>query len=175
MATEENAGGLAAGRTASTKMSDQDSRARAAKRAAELHAHIGDMDQGTDEFYVDPRVIPAGWSYEWKRISVLGKEDPSYVTQIARNGWEPVPRSRHPEMMPKDWTGETIDRKGCMLMERPEVITQAVRDIERKKAREQVQQKEEQLAGAPQGTFDRNVATVNKGYDRMPKIQIPDK
>lgn len=153
------------------KIAVEDPRARAAKRAEELREHLGDLDQGSDEFYVDPKVIPPGWDYEWKRVSILGQEDPSYATQIARAGWEPVPVSRHIDMMPTNHKGTTIDRKGCRLMERPKEITDEVRNIEHRRAREQVRQKEAQLAGAPAGTFDRPLAQVKKSYG---PIDIPD-
>ena len=63
-----------------------DPRARAAARAAEVRNNMGDMDEGTDDFYVDPKVIPAGWGYEWKRKTVFGQEDPAYQVQLARTG-----------------------------------------------------------------------------------------
>ena len=34
-------------------MRDDDPRARAARRAAEIRGHRGDMDEGTDEFHID--------------------------------------------------------------------------------------------------------------------------
>ena len=54
-----------------------DPQSRAAMRVAELRGNFsgGVLDEGTDDFYVDPSVIPAGWSYEWKMLTVLGKED----------------------------------------------------------------------------------------------------
>ena len=54
-----------------------------------------------DEFYIDPSDIPDGWSYEWKRRTVLGAEDPAYQVALARSGCEPVPTSRHPSYMPR--------------------------------------------------------------------------
>jgi hypothetical protein len=156
----------------------EDPRARAARRAAELREHMGgNMDDGVDKFYIDPRVIPDGWSYEWKRFAVLGKEDPSYHVSLAHRGWEAVPRSRHPEMMPDNYRGETIEREGQLLMERPKEITDEVNAIEKRKAREQVSSKEQQLNGAPAGQFERDAhpqtrATIKKSYESIP---IPDK
>ena len=44
---------------------EDDPRARAAKRAAELRGHVETFDDGVDKFAA-PRA-PDGWTYEWKR------------------------------------------------------------------------------------------------------------
>jgi hypothetical protein len=155
-----------------------DPRARAARRAAELREHGGGyQDDGEDKFYIDPRIIPDGWSYEWKRHTLLGKEDPSYQVSLAHKGWEAVPRSRHPEMMPDNYRGETIEREGQMLMERPMEITMEAKARELAKARGQVRDKEVQLGGAPPGQFERAnkdapLVKISKSYEAIP---IPDK
>jgi hypothetical protein len=151
------------------EMREEDPRARAARRAAELRGHLGDIDEGTDEFYVDPNSIPDGWTYEWKVKKVLGMEDPSAWTQIERTGWEPVPLSRHPHMMPSGWEGSIIERKGTVLMERPSEITEEMKSIDARRARDQVRAKEAQLSGTPEGGLGhRDHASVqpkiSKGY-----------
>jgi hypothetical protein len=157
---------------------EEDSRMRAARRAAELREHLGTMDEGVDNFYIDPAIIPDGWSYEWKRLTVLGKHDPSYEVSVARRGWEPVPVSRHPEMMPENWSGNSIERDGMILMERPLEITREAQQIERRKALGQVRQKEEQIQGAPAGANSpfpaRNKEGIRKSFSHEP-IPIPDK
>jgi hypothetical protein len=152
---------------------EDDPRARAAKRAAEIRGHLGDLDEGTDEFYIDPSCIPSGWTYEWKMRTVLNQENPSYQVHLARMGWEPVPASRHPEMMPAGFTQKTIERKGMVLMERPKEITDEARSIEMRRARQQVKAKEEQLAAAGPGQFERSnkdasLVKVKKSYEPMP-------
>lgn len=153
-------------------MRDDDPRARAAKRAAELRQHLGELDDGTDDFYVDPDSIPDGWTYEWKRHSTYGQEDPAYQVQLARDGWTPVPASRHPEMMPYNTTEQTILRKGLMLMECPTEIVQERKMIELRKARDQVRHKEAQIAGTPDGTMTRDHArvkpSIKKSFEAMP-------
>lgn len=157
---------------AKVTFSEEDSRSRAARRAAALLEDLGDdMDEGNDKFYIDQRVVPPGWSYEWKTWSVLGKENPAYQTELARRGWEAVPTSRHPEMMPTIGEYATIDRDGMRLMERPLEITRRVMDNEKRKARVQVRAKEEQL-GAAIGGFDRDnkgdsLVRVKKSYEPM--------
>lgn len=156
-------------------MREEDPRARAARRAAELRQHLGDMDEGTDEFYIDPDTIPEGWSYEWKRKTVMGAEDPAYTVAVARRGWEAVPAYRHPEMMPKGMTAATIERKGMVLMERPKDITDEVRTNDQRAARRAIQAKEEQLFQAPNGQFDRDHPQirprVKKSFEPVP---VPD-
>ncbi len=154
-------------------MREEDPRAAAARRAAEIRGHLGSMDEGTDEFYIDPAVIPDGWTYEWKRKTVLGQEDPAYQVHLSRTGWEPVSTARHPEMMPGQGNHPNIERKGMALMMRPKVISDEARDIELRRARGQVKAKEEQLAGTPEGGLGhRDHAQVKpkigKSYEAMP-------
>jgi len=150
-----------------------DPRARAAHRAAELRDHLGGMEESTDKFYIDPRSIPDGWSYEWKAFEILGKQNPSYQVSLAHRGWEAVPRSRHPEMMPESDQGETITRDGQILMERPKEITDEVKTMDNRRARDQVRAKEAQLGAAPDGQFERrnkdqSMASVKKNFESIP-------
>lgn len=153
---------------------EESPKTRAARRAAELRNHLGTLDEGVDEFYIPKDIIPEGWSYEWKRRTVLGQEDPSYQVALAKQGWEAVPAARHPEMMPLDWRGTLIERKGMVLMERPLEITQEVQAHDLRKARLQVRQKEAQLNSAEQGQFSRSksdgtsLVKINKSYEAMP-------
>ena len=153
-------------------MREEDPRTRAARRAAEVRNHVGSMDEGLDEFYIDQGAVPPGWSYEWKRKTVMGMEDPAYQVQIARMGWEPVPASRHPNMMPEGNKYLIIERKGMVLMERPKELTDEAREIENRKARNQVRHKEAQLNSAPDGQFGRDhrevQAKISKSYEAIP-------
>lgn len=154
---------------------EDDPLTRAAKRVAELRGHLGGLDEGQDEFYVDPSMIPDGWAYEWKRHLLLGAEDPSYNVSLAREGWEPVPvnrDSKHRAMMPMNWAGGYIERKGMILMERPAEIVEEMRQLEKRKARDQVRAKEAQLSGTPDGTLTRDhpqaKPQIKKGWDAIP-------
>ena len=151
---------------------EEDPRSRAERRAAEVRQHLkGDTSDGADRFFVDPRIIPDGWSYEWKRKTIWGKEDPAHEVELARQGWEAVPASRHPQMMPKgNW--QTIDRDGMVLMERPKVLTDDIHKENLRRARLQVRAKEAQLNQAPEGTFDRDDPrvrpSIKKSFEAMP-------
>jgi len=153
---------------------DEDPRERAARRAEQIRNQRGGLDSdGIDEFFVDPAIVPDGWSYEWKRHTFLGKEDPSYAVQVARGGWEPVPASRHPEMMPAgNYT--IIERKGQILMERPLTLTNEARDIELRRARNQVRAKEAQLSATPDGTMTREHERVRPSVKKsFTPMEIP--
>ncbi len=155
-------------------MKEDSPRSRAAKRAAEIRGNLGGgIDEGTDEFAAPP--APDGWTYEWKRHTTYGKEDPAYQVQLAHEGWEPVPTVRHPHMMPGGKGYELIERKGMVLMERPAEITNEVRSIELRRARQQVRMKEQQLATAPEGTMTRDDARVAPKIKRsFEPIPIPE-
>ena len=152
---------------------EEDPRTRAARRAAELRDHVGgEMDEGKDKFWVDPAIIPPGWDYNWKRNMVMGKPDPAYEVELMRRGWEPVPASRHPEMMPHGYRGNTIEREGQILMERPLEISEEVRKNDLRAARNQVRQKEAQLNASPDGQFARDnkgapLVQVKRGYEPL--------
>lgn len=152
------------------------SRELAEQRAQQIMDN-DDGATGTDEFYFDLRIIPDGWSYEWKRRTVAGSEDPAYQIQLAKAGWTAVPAKRHPELMPSTGHYEVIERKGQILMERPKIVTDRARMLAGMDALNQVRMKEQQLSAAPPGTFERGtdprVATrVGKSYEPMP---IPQK
>lgn len=141
---------------------------------------LGDINS-TDEFRIDDKVIPEGWTYEWKRDTVLGQKDPAYEVQLARMGWTTVPAKRHPDMMPLGYTGDIITRKGQILMERPKQITDMIQSRDKRAARDQIRVKEQQLASAKEGTLPRagdadgdprTKPTIRHSFEPMP---IPDK
>jgi len=156
-------------------MREEDPKLRAARRTAELRDHLGDTDEGTDEFWIDQNDIPPGWTYEWKRKLTLGAEDPAYQVALARAGWEPVPTSRHPSYMPYDGNYPIIERKGMVLMERPSEIHEEARARDMRNARNQVRHKEAQLNDARPGEFGKDDprvrAKISKSYESIP---IPD-
>jgi hypothetical protein len=151
------------------EMREPDPRSAAAKRAQEIMGNIGQADEGQDAFRT-PKA-PDGWTYEWKRNTLFNQEDPAYMTSLHRTGWEPVPAKRHPEMMPIG-AAKSIERKGMILMERPEEVTRQFKDADARRARLQMRAKEEQLGSAPQGQFGRDHAQaapkINKSYAPLP-------
>ena len=144
---------------------------RAAQRVAEIRKHRDGLDlDNEDKFFIDQRIVPEGWSYEWKRKSTYNQEDPSYQIRLADGGWTPVPvnrDARHRSLMP---TGayNSIERDGMILMERPKELTDEAKSIELRRARNQVRAKEAQLSSTPDGTLPREGSQVKKSYEAMP-------
>lgn len=144
--------------------------ARAEARIREIRGNIPDGGASRDKFYAPPP--PDGFDYQWKMRTVMGEEFHSYQVELLRNGWEPVPLSRHPELMPQGWQGETIEVEGLVLMERPKVFTDEARAEEARSAREAVMVKEAQLRdGRGSDLGKREVHRFSKS--RSP-IAIPD-
>lgn len=148
---------------------EEDPRTRAARRAAELRNHAkGDLDEGNDKYYIPLEDIPPDWEYEWKRKSVFNVEDPAYMVQLARKGWEPVPASRHPEFMPISGKYNTIERDGMILMERPKEISDEARARDAREARFRMQAQKEHLQSTPDGQFERSRPVVKSTYESIP-------
>ena len=138
------------------------------KRAAEImEANPNFGEDEVSQFDLDPGIQPDGWAYGWKKRTVAGYEDPSYQISLQRGGWTAVPAGRHPNLVPSTGVHHIIERDGLVLMERPKVVEERARMLERRKAMDQVQGKERQLREAPQGQFDRNAPIVKKHYAAM--------
>ena len=87
---------------------EDDPRAAAKRRAAEILGTGADFDaDGVDDFAVP--APPDGWSYEWKRFSSMNMEDRSHQNHVKSTGWQPVPATRHPEMMEAGATDLSVD------------------------------------------------------------------
>lgn len=157
---------------------------RAARRTAEiLEQNGGAMNGDSDDFFIEPGIIPEGWAYEWKRIAIFNAPDPAYEVSLAQAGWEAVPLKDHPSLMPRGWTGSTIERKGLRLYRRPAQIVQMVRDREKKAARSQMQGQLAKLGQTPAGQFGRvddggrdaessRSVVRNHGYEAIPVPQV---
>ncbi len=77
------------------------------------------LEAADNPFYYDLHKVPKGMQYEWKRLTVLGKEDRPYMAGLQRLRWRAVPASRHPETAGASATDdETIVIGGQVLMER---------------------------------------------------------
>jgi hypothetical protein len=75
--------------------------------------------------------------------------------------------------MPVGYKGAEITRKGMVLMERPLEITQEARNVELRRARMQMRDKEAQLTQAKGGEFDRSnkgdpLVKISKKYEAIP-------
>lgn len=153
----------------------ENSREEAERKAREWFAHIDSLPDGQDKYYIDPRKIPDGWTYEWKTHEVLGKQDPQYQVALAQTAWQTVPASRHPEMMPAGFRGATIDISGMRLMERPQLITAYQVAKDKRNAQAPINNIRAKLGAAPAGTFERGThpgAPVTVKADFGPPIPV---
>ena len=162
---------LKAANSSDKSESSADSKARAEARIRAIRGNP-DLANGTerDKYWAPPP--PDGWDYQWKLKSVLNQDDIDRIRQNEMNGWEPVPLSRHPELMPRGWKGETIEVGGLVLMERPMMFTQEAREEERRLAREAVYTKESQMKEGRSGDLGpRQVNRLSKSHGR---IDVPN-
>ena len=136
------------------------------------------LEEEDNMLHIPPELVPDGMRYNWKTLSVFGAQQSRRYGRYQATGWEPVPASRHPGLFtPKGYEGE-IEYDGLILMEKPEELCRQTEAREYKKAREQVQAKEQQLRGGDVGTtLDSRHKTalqsnkINKSYER---IDIPN-
>lgn len=115
---------------------------------------------GEDKFYFPVDQIPEGSSYEWKRHTVLGKEDPFYIASLREQGWEPVDPKNHPNLLPPGYAAQHIIKDGMILMERPTELTDEARAEQRKLAKTQIREAEQRLGKTPEGQLPRDHEAV---------------
>ena len=109
-----------------------------------------------DMFYIPVEEIPEGSSYEWKRWSIHGQEDPFYIAQLReQGGWEPVNPKRHLTWVPPGYSQPHIIKGGQILMERPKELTNEARAEQRQLANRQVREAEQRLGMTPKDTLTR--------------------
>lgn len=112
--------------------------------------------------------IPPGTSYQWNNHSIFGQEQHAYSAFMEQQGWEPVPASRHPHLMPSGYEGPIIV-DGQILVERPAYLTMEALQEDYDRARGEVFLKEQQLGNAPQGQFQRARDNGTSEFNRVTK------
>lgn len=127
-----------------------------------------------DIFHIPVDEIPEGSSYEWKRYSVNGMEDPFYLAQMREQGWEPVDPKRHPTWVPPGYSQPHIIKGGQILMERPVELTNEARAEMTTLARRQVREAEQRLGKSEKGELGRIEPRVTKELGRMVPLTVED-
>lgn len=117
---------------------------------------LRNANTNVDEFYIPLEEIPDGLTYEWKRFSVNGQEDPFYIARMREQGWEPVKPELHPNWLPPGYNADHIIKGGQILMERPKELTEEARQEDREKATQQVTVAEQKLGKTPKDTMTRD-------------------
>jgi len=142
--------------------------------------------QSDDIFYLPIDEIPdefkrqmnnGEWiiSYEWKRWSNLGQEDPFYIASMREQGWEPVPPSRHPNWVPPGYDRPHIIKSGLILMDRPIELTLEARREELQASRRQVRDAEARLGMTSRGEMTRNFPGIDNRVTKeyMRPVMVP--
>ncbi len=98
--------------------------------------------------YIPPSVLPVpesqdGWDFRWIRTSAYGKTDNTNVSRKFREGWEPVLREEHKELMIMSDRGSqfkgNIEVGGLLLCKAPTELMDKRREYFVKKAANQMQ------------------------------------
>jgi hypothetical protein len=132
-----------------------------------------------DRLKVPKDVIPDGMEYLWVTGSIYGQPQTQRLARFQRQGWVPVPASRHDGMfMPRGHKGY-IEVDGLILHERSKKISDMARAHERKKALGQIRAKEAQLMGGDLGgvsldTQHPTALRTNKISKTYEKVEIPE-
>lgn len=132
--------------------------AKEATRAEPTATKVGRLKRnrkGTaDQLYIDPRIIPAGMTYEWKRMSTYGRKDESHYLSLKDNHWTEVPQSRHPNQL--------VEMEGLRLMERPDYLTEEAYEEGYDNAIAQLRTATGNMSQTPGGTFTRDHPSVQR-------------
>lgn len=128
-------------------------------------------EEEVDAYYVPEHLVPAGYVVEWKRVSVLGQEDPYYLMKLeADGGWMPatVDMGGLKELLPKGSSSKLIERGGLRLYIRPKHLSDEARQEDLEIAREQVSEKLRQIGVTPEGHAPRRVDILRRSYEQLP-------
>lgn len=133
-----------------------ESAAEAEAYARRVIDQVGESPSFAGKFDIPRDLWPDGWTYEWKRVSVAGKDDEHHMMEMLRAGWRMVPVARHPDLMPKGSQGNIIDG-GLALMELPSMLVDRRQKFQRGEAVAQVVNADKHLYDAPANTAPRDV------------------
>lgn len=108
-------------------------------------------DSPENELHIPQDQFPDGMDLQWVAVSVLGQPLTKERGQFERKGWTPVHQSDFDGLFNGRWMkkGEEgeINFKGLVLMARPLEYSLRAKQVEAKRAREQVAVKEAALKG----------------------------
>lgn len=125
--------------------------------------------QHHDDFAVPNEYRKPDMTYEWKRESVLGKEDNAYMAGLRENGWEPVTLADMPVYGREGETG-VVRRDGQVLCARPKELTYEAKVEDYQIARQQVEMNQEAMLGKvfQPGVPRKNAEGYKVKYDSLP-------
>jgi len=115
--------------------------------------------------------IPPDMEYAWVRMTVRGYEDRANVQKRTRNGWSPVPATRHaaysrgslfPGMKSSEAEETIIQYDGLVLCEKPKRLLQKERAA-RQRENMEIMESTPGLDAMPQGYVKANAQTMTHG------------
>lgn len=135
----------------------------------------------SDPFDVPMHEIPTGWTYQWNAVTILNRGIEEIVQgdlHMHRNGWRPVPATRHPGRWTHPGFEGQIIVDGQRLEERPESLTQEAKAEDELRAKSQVRDRTDALRLTQKALPGANVASQRNqaGGMRMsidPALDIP--
>lgn len=132
-------------------------------------------DEQPDPKYVPAQLIPKGWVFEWKTVSVMGQPieelRPGYLADLEQNCWEPVPAALLRSRLPRSYALKTVDIGGQRLMMRPKYLSDEARDEYEKLAKSRLTEQNKALRSTPDGELERRVHALKRSYE---PVEVPD-
>lgn len=106
-----------------------------------------EVDEAKDFLYVPESLKPDGIAIEWKRQSVLNKEDKKHRAEVYRAGWRFIPSNSEgfAQHFASFISGDIFEYEGLVLMYRPKTMSDAAKKEEQRKAGALVQDKMEEM------------------------------
>ena len=104
-------------------------------RDGEILTFAAGGETGSDEFYVPEELKEPGWSYQWIACTVHNKPNHGEMRDMHLNGWRPVKPHQLGGYFERYAEGrDYIEFKGQMLVERPQSMTDAARERDKRAA-----------------------------------------
>lgn len=127
-----------------------------------------DVDESKDYLYIPENLKPDGIALEWKRHSVLNKEDKKHRAEVYRAGWRYVPSTSEgfAEHFASFVAGDIFEYEGLVLMYRPQTMSDAAKKEEARKAGALVQDKMEEMGMTSEHKdIPGKRFTLNRGFE----------
>jgi len=127
-----------------------------------------EVDEDKDHLFIPAHLKPDGIALEWKRYSVLNKEDKKHRAEVWRAGWRFVPSNSEgfSEYFTSFIAGDIFEYEGLVLMYRPKAMSDAARKEEARKAGSLVQDKMEEMGmSSPNKDIPAKRFQLERGYE----------
>jgi hypothetical protein len=127
-----------------------------------------EVDEAKDFLYVPKELIPDGIAIEWKRKSVLNKEDKKHSAEVWRAGWRFLPSNSEgfAEHFASFVTGDIFEYEGLVLMYRPQSMSDSAKKEESRKAGALVKDKFDEMGyNSPEKDIPGKRFKLERGFE----------